>query len=103
MEYIRVEYKDRTKEVKEFQTKEEMGMWVADNLIDTKDIRYEDMVVKIRINTKDRKTIVRKLHDDKASILENIAMMIDDVKLEEERIEQITIIEPTVGVYKNDR
>ncbi len=100
MEYIRVEYRDRVKEIKEFASKEEMGMWVADNLIDTKEIRYEDMSKKIRINTRDGKEIVRKLYDDKASILENIATMIDDIKLEEERIGQITIIEPSVGVFK---
>ncbi|GAA0768662.1 hypothetical protein GCM10008908_09280 [Clostridium subterminale] len=100
MEYIRIEYKDRVKEIKEFKTKEEMGMWIADILIDTKEIRYEDMSKKIRINTKDGKEIVRKLYDDKASILENIATMIDDIKLEEDRISVITIIEPRVGVFK---
>lgn len=100
MEYIRIEYKDRTKEIREFASKEEMGMWIADILIDTKEIRYEDMSKKIRINTKDGKEIVRKLYDDKASILENIATMIDDIKLEEDRISVITIIEPRVGVFK---
>lgn len=103
MEYIRIEYKDRTKEVKEFETKEDMGMWVVENLANVKDIRHEDMTMKIRINTKDGKEIVRKLYDNKASILENIATMIDDIKLEEERIRSINIITPTVGIYKNDR
>lgn len=100
MEYIRIEYRDRVKEILEFISKEELGEWVVENFDNIKDLKPEDMARKIRINTKDGKEIVRKLYDDKASILENIATMIDDIKLEEERIGQITIIEPTVGVFK---
>lgn len=100
MEYIRIEYKDRVKEIKEFASKKDLGIWVAENLADVKEVRPEDMSKKIRINTKDGKEIVRKFYDEKASVLENIATMVDDIKLEEERIGQITIIEPTVGVFK---
>lgn len=100
MEYLRVEYKDRVKEIKEFASKEELGKWVAENLDNVKEFRTEDMAIRIRINTKDGKEIVRKLYDGKASILENIATMIDDIKLEEDRISVITIIEPSVGVFK---
>jgi len=100
MEYLRVEYKDRVKEILEFISKEELGKWVSENLDNVKEFRTEDMAIRIRINTKDSKEIVRRFYDEKASVLENIAMMVDDVKLEEERIGQITIIEPTVGVFK---
>lgn len=100
MEYIRIEYKDRVKEIKEFASKKDLGIWVAENLADVKEVRPEDMSKKIRINTKDGKEIVRKFYDEKASVLENIATMVDDIKLEEERIGQITIIEPRVGVFK---
>ncbi|WP_346879008.1 hypothetical protein [Clostridium sp. UBA7791] len=100
MEYIRIEYRDRVKEILEFISKEELGKWVVENFDNIKDLKPEDMARKIRINTSDGKEIVRKLYDEKASVLENIAMMVDDIKLEEERIGQITIIEPRVGVFK---
>jgi hypothetical protein len=100
MEYIRVEYKDRVKEIKEFISKEELGVWVAENIVNIKDLKPEDMFMKLRINTKDGKEIVRKFYDDNASVLENMAMMVDDISLEEKRISQITIIEPRVGVFK---
>lgn len=100
MEYIRIEYKDRVKEILEFISKEEMGKWVVENFDNIKDLKPEDMARKIRINTSDSKEIVRKFYDDNASVLENIAMMIDDIKLEEERISTITIIEPRIGVFK---
>jgi len=100
MEHLRIEYKDRVKEIKEFTSKEELGKWVSENLANIKDLKPEDMTMKIRFNTKDGKEIVRRIYDKNASVLENIAMMIDDIKLEEERIGQITIIEPTVGVFK---
>lgn len=102
MEYIRIEYKDRTKEVKEFKTKEEMGMWVAENLVDVKDVRYEDMAMKIRFNTKDGKEITKKAYAD-LTVFENIAKIADEIELVEERIRTINIITPTVGVYRNGR
>ncbi len=100
MENIRVEYKDRVKEILEFKNKEDLGIWVAENLVNVRDVRHEDMSMKLRINTKDGKEIVRKFYDDNASVLENVAMMVDDISLEEKRISQITIIEPRVGVFK---
>lgn len=104
MEYIRIEYKDRSREIKEFKSKEELGKWIAENIAEVKEIKTEDMSKKIRINTTDGKEIVRKLYDDKASVLENIAMMVDDVKLEEERISKITIIIPAVGrIYEKSK
>lgn len=102
MEYIRVEYRDRVKEIKEFASKEEMGMWVADNLADVKDVRHEDMAMKIRFNTKDGKEITRKAYAD-LTVFENIAKIADEIELVEERIRTINIITPTVGVYRNDR
>jgi hypothetical protein len=50
MEYIRIEYKDRKKEILEFESKEDLGRWVVENLENVKDLKTEDMAIKIRIN-----------------------------------------------------
>jgi hypothetical protein len=50
MEYIRIEYKNRKKEILEFESKEDLGRWVVENLENVKDLKTEDMAMKIRIN-----------------------------------------------------
>ncbi|WP_346886462.1 hypothetical protein [Clostridium sp. UBA4395] len=100
MEYIRIIYKDKSREIKEFTTKEEMGLWIVDNMDTIENVKREDMSTKIKIKTKDGKEMTRNIKDEKASILENIATMCDDIQLEEERIRSINIITPSIGKWK---
>lgn len=99
MEYIRIEYCDKTKEIKAFNNTKDLGKWVADNMNQIIYLKPEDMSKKIKINTTDGKEIVRPI-DENLGVLENLANMVDSVKLEEERISKITILEPRVGVFK---
>lgn len=99
MEYIRIEYVDKTKEIKEFKNCSDLGKWVGQNILDITDLKPEDMTKKLRINTTDGKEIVRSM-DENISVLENIASIVDGVKLEEERISKITVMTPRVGVFK---
>lgn len=98
MEYLRLTYKNNVNEIKAFNDAYALGKWLGENLKDIKDFRPEDMSTKIKIHTIDNKDIIRNFKDD-MSLLENIAKIVDDVKLEEERIGIIQVIKPSVGVF----
>ncbi|MEG1142003.1 MAG: hypothetical protein RSE41_06120 [Clostridia bacterium] len=97
---VKINY--RNNEVKEmnFDTKEDMGKYISDNVGNIKDFRIlNDGRIQIKIETTDGKKIYRPIDED--DLLEGLCNMIESVKLEQERIKTVHIIRPK-KVVNND-
>lgn len=99
MIYIKVEFKDSSKEIIGFESKEDLGIYMAENIDRIYQTKVEDMTEKIRITTIEGKNIIRPCLDG-MGVLENMARIVDEIELEEDRISQITVIRPRVGKMK---
>ncbi|GEM_PF-1841034 len=97
---VKINYRNDGFKEMNFDTKEDMGLYISDNVGNIKDFRIlNDGRTQIKIETTDGKNIYRPIDED--DLLEGLCNMIESVKLEQERIKTIHIIRPK-KVVSND-
>lgn len=97
---VKINYRNNETKEMNFDTKENMGKYIADNVGNIKDFKIlNDGRTQIKIETIDGKNIYRPIDED--DLLEGLCNMIESVKLEQERIKTVHIIRPK-KVVSND-
>jgi len=89
---LRVTYLNSKEEILRFNHNKAVGEYISENVGNLLNIRKLDNRRKIRIITKDNRKIIRAFDDD-MTITEGICYVIDLIKLEEDRIKSIDILE----------
>lgn len=94
---VKINFRENKSEELEFNSKEEMSTYIADNLYKIRDIKIlNDGRLMIKFETTDGKNIIRVVKDETMTRTEMIAWAIEEINLEEERIKSINFILPKV-------